>query len=95
MKLKFTTTLSLIGMALSASLFGQTPITDPVPDPLPSEGIGVQVEKVVRIPDSPSNGESPRLNMLKEAPDGSAESLSLISEGTCTRFFPTGPFFCI
>ena len=46
-------------------------IADPVPDPLPSNGVGVTLTPLVRIPDSPSTGNSPRLNMLKEAPDGS------------------------
>jgi hypothetical protein len=47
------------------------PVADPVPDPLPSGGVGVTFERLVRIPNSPATREAPRLNMLKEVPDGS------------------------
>lgn len=46
-------------------------VADPVPDPLPSGGLSVTFERLARIPNSPATGNAPRLNMLKEVPDGS------------------------
>lgn len=47
------------------------PLADPVPGPLPSGGLSVTFERLARIPNSPATGNAPRLNMLKEVPDGS------------------------
>jgi glucose/arabinose dehydrogenase len=61
-----TRTLGQVVLGDSAS-----PLSDPVPDPLPSNGTGVMLSPLVKIPNSPATGAAPRLNMLKEAPDGS------------------------
>ncbi|MCD8482894.1 MAG: PQQ-dependent sugar dehydrogenase [Verrucomicrobia bacterium] len=39
--------------------------------PLPSGGVGVTLTPFVQIPNSPSTGAAPRLNVLREVPDGS------------------------
>ncbi|MGC9452884.1 MAG: sugar-binding protein [Oceanipulchritudo sp.] len=52
-------------------------LSDPIPDPLPSNGIGIALKPFAKVPNSPATGNAPRLNMVKEAPDGSGRLFAI------------------
>lgn len=63
-------------------------VEDPVPEPAPGAQIGVSAVPVASIPDSPATGNAPRLNMLKEAPDGSGRLFVIDQLGYLYHFLP-------
>jgi glucose/arabinose dehydrogenase len=81
-----TSQLGKIVLAMNPALA----VRDPVPDPLPSGGVGVTVSPFVRIPNSPATGDAPRLNMLKEAPDGSGRLFVIDQLGYLYTVQPDG-----
>lgn len=66
------------------------PVMDPVPDPQSSNGIGASLVPFVRIPDSPATGNAPRLNMVKEVPDGSGRIFAIDQLGYLYVVQPEG-----
>jgi len=79
----FANTLCFIGLCPSI-LFGAPSISDPVPDSLPSQGIAVQVREITDIP------LTPRLNMIKESPDGTDRLFVIDQKGFLYVIFPDG-----
>jgi glucose/arabinose dehydrogenase len=89
-------TACLITLAL-APLLAPAPLAaqpaDLVPGPLPADGRGVRLGELARIPNSPATGQAPRLNMLKEAPDGSGRLFVIDQLGYLYGVRPDGSVF--
>lgn len=55
---------------VASEIIAAQPVTDPQPASSLLSPLGIQLEEWVRIPDSPVNGNAPRLNLLRQIEDG-------------------------
>ena len=79
----------MLALLLAASA-ARAQITDPLPDPELGPVSGVRLVRFVQIPNSQVSNSAARLNMLREAPDGSGRLFVIDQRGYMWTILPGG-----